>query len=422
MSWQRITGCRSCDDERLEPVLDLGETPLADGLLSAAQLAQIASGELREPYYPLTAVVCAGCGLMQLRENVDPDELFCRDYPYFSSFIPALLDHSERNVRELIERRALGPDSLVVELASNDGYLLQYYANQGIPVLGIDPAQGPAEAAEKRGVPTLNGFFTRELAHALSREGRRADVLHANNVLAHVPDTNGFVAGIAALLKDPARDGRAGVAVIEVPHVLELVERCEFDTIYHEHLCYFSVTALRPLFARHGLVLNDVRPLAIHGGSLRLYVGATPGESDAVREIVARESAAKLDGPAGFRDFGERVSALRDELRALLGRLRGEGARIAAYGAAAKGATLLNYVGIGPDVLEFVVDRNLHKHGRSMPGQHVPIRPAEHLLEAQPDYTLMLAWNFRDEILEQQAEYRRRGGRFIVPVPRPEIV
>ena len=247
-------------------------------------------------------------------------------------------------------------------------------------------------------------------------------MIHANNVLAHVPDTNGFVAGIATLLKQPGRDDRPGVAVIECPHVLELVEHCEFDTIYHEHLCYFSVTALRPLFARHGLTLNDVRPLAIHGGSLRLYVSHEPGETDAVRQIAAREAAAKLDGPAGFRDFGERVSTLRDELRALVGRLKQEGASLAAYGAAAKGATLINYCGLGPDWLDFVVDRNVHKHGRFMPGQHLPIRPAEHLLEARPDYTLMLAWNFKDEILEQQAEYVRQGGRFIVPVPHPEIV
>lgn len=408
--FQEITRCRSCGGGNLELVLDLGMHSPSDALISEDEL------KLEHPSYPLTVLVCGDCGLMQIRETVDPAKLFGDRYLYFSSFSPALLHHSQANVEELIEQQGLGPDHLVVELASNDGYLLQNYVNHGIRVLGIDPAKGPTQAAQERGVPTLNTFFTSELAQEMRDENRQADVIHANNVLAHVPDLNGFVAGIATLLK------RDGIAVIECPHVYELILLREFDTIYHEHLCYFSVTALRPLFKRHGLTLNDVRPLSIHGGSLRLYVSHRPHESDATSEVVAKESAMGLDTPAGYRAFATQVENLCTSLRELLARVKSEGATVAAYGAAAKGATLINYIGIGTDILEFVVDRNTHKHGRYMPGKRIPIYPTEELLRAQPDYTLLLAWNFKEEILEQQAEYRERGGKFIVPIPEPEII
>ncbi|MEZ5988064.1 MAG: class I SAM-dependent methyltransferase [Planctomycetota bacterium] len=402
--------CRSCSSGKLVPVLDLGTTPLADALVPADRLGA------EEPRFPLEVVFCEDCSLVQILETVPPEQLFCEDYPYYSSFSDALLRHSKANVDELLAARDPGPDGLVVELASNDGYLLQYYAQAGVPVLGIDPAEGPARAAVDKGVPTLNTFFTLELARRLAAEGRRADVVHGNNVLAHVADTNGFVEGIATLLKDD------GLAVIEAPYLRDLVEHCEFDTIYHEHLCYFSVTALDKLFRRHGLFLNDVRRIPIHGGSLRMFVGRTEAPLDGVLTLLREERELGMDRRDYYRDFADRVRGVREGLRRLLGELKAGGARIAAYGAAAKGATMLNYTGIGTETLDFVVDRNVHKQGKYMPGVRVPIDAPERLLAEQPDYCLILPWNFKDEIQEQQAEYVARGGRFIVPIPTPRVL
>lgn len=402
--------CRSCASDNLSPVLDLGCTPLADRLLTAAQL------EEPEPHFPLEVAFCNDCGLVQILETVPPEILFCDKYPYYSSFSDALLRHSRENVLDLMASRSLNRNSLVVELASNDGYLLQNYVEAGIPVLGIDPADGPAAAAERVGVPTLNTFFSVELAAELAATGQRADVIHANNVLAHVADTNGFVRGIGTLLKDD------GVAVIEVPYVRDLIDHCEFDTIYHEHLCYFSLTALDRLFRRHGLFVNDVRRLAIHGGSLRLYVGKQDQVQSAVKSLLAAERAAGLDTPEFYREFSARVSQVRDALRGLVAMVKSKGMSVAAYGAAAKGSTLINYVGLGGESIGFVVDRNVHKQGRFMPGKRIPILRPEALLEEMPDFVLILSWNFADEIMEQQNEYRSRGGKFIIPIPEPMIV
>jgi SAM-dependent methyltransferase len=384
--------------------------PLSDGLLTRSEL------DRQEPRYPLDVAFCPDCALVQILETVPPERLFGADYPYFSSFTDALLKHSEANVEARVAERQLNGDSLVVELASNDGYLLQYYRKHGIPVLGIDPAPGPVAAARTRGIDSLQAFFGRDLAVQLAANGRHADIIHANNVLAHVADTNGFVAGIGVLLK------QNGVAVIEVPYVRELIDHGEFDTIYHEHLCYFSVTALTHLFQRHGLSLTRVEPLEIHGGSLRLFVEKREREDRSVADYLQAEREAGVDRLEYYAGFSARVGRIRSELVALLERLKREGARVAGYGAAAKGTILLNFAGVGGEVLEFVADRNVHKQGRYVPGVRLPIVAPERILQDQPDYLLILPWNFKEEIMEQQAEYRARGGRFIVPVPQPEII
>jgi len=402
--------CRSCRRQELLPVLNLGQMPLSDGLLTAEQLA---AGEQR---YPLEVAFCPNCSLVQILETVPPETLFCEDYPYYSSFSQALLEHSQENAVELIQQRNLGPESLVVELASNDGYLLKNFIARGIPVLGIDPAEGPAMIATSIGVPTLNAFFGKELAARLVHEGTRADVIIANNVLAHVADTNGFVEGIRVLLKED------GVAVVEVPYLRRLIERCEFDTIYHEHLCYFSMTSLDSLFRRHGLYINDVRELTIHGGSLRLYAESAENVGEAVRSILADEAAAGIDSYEYYKGFSAKVDALRQSMRKMLAGLKSSGKRIAAYGAAAKGAIMLNYIGVGTDTIDFVVDRNTHKQGKFMPGVHIPIHEPDRILKDMPDYVVILPWNFKDEILSQQALYREKGGKFIVPVPWPEVI
>ena len=403
--------CRSCGSAELHSVLSLGSTPLANSLLSEAQLGE------PEPTYPLDLGLCRACALVQITETVPRDVLF-RDYLYFSSFSDTMLTHAEELATRIVAERGLGETSLVAEAASNDGYLLRFYLALGVPVLGIEPARNIAQVAEERGIPTIAEFFDAALAQRLAVEGRRPDIFHAHNVLAHVADLNGFVEGISIVLADD------GEAVIEAPYVKDMIDRCEFDTIYHEHLCYFSLTALEALFRRHGLAVADVERIPVHGGSLRVFARrrGTWSPAPAVADLLGEEAAWGVGEPAPYDAFARRVTELRAELVALLDGLKRDGARIAAYGAAAKGSTLLNVFGIGADTIDFVVDRSTVKVGRYMPGVHLRIDPPERLLDEMPDYLLLLAWNLADEIMAQQGEYRRRGGRFIVPVPVPEVV
>jgi SAM-dependent methyltransferase len=403
--------CRSCGQPGLSVVLSLGSTPLANALLDLDELDD------PEERYPLTLALCGACSLVQLAEIVPPDILFA-DYPYLSSWSDTMLQHSERMAAELVRRRALAPGSLVVEIGSNDGYLLQYFQRAGMNVLGIDPASAACAGASARGVPTRMAFFDSSVAENLAREGVRANLLVANNVMAHVPDLNDVVAGVRRLLAP------SGAFVLETPYVHDLLDRVEFDTIYHEHVFYYSVTALDALMTRHDLSIIDVERVPVHGGSLRV-TAAAPGsvpESRSVQALLEEEAAWGVRSRAPYERFAHRVEALVSQLREFLLARKKSGRRLAAYGAAAKSTTLLSTLGIGAEVLDFVVDRNPRKQGRYLPGTHLPIYSPDHLMSNMPDDLLLFTWNFADEIVRQQAEYRRRGGRFIVPIPELRVV
>jgi len=395
----------------VEVVLSLGEQPLANALVREGHAEQV------EPRYPLELGFCPGCALAQITVSIPPEELFT-DYPYFSSYADAVTSNAETLVHRVMDRRQLGADSLVMEVASNDGYLLKHYAQAGVAVLGIDPAKNVAAVAEESGVPTLTAFFGCDVAEQLRREGRRADVLHANNVLAHVPDVNGVIGGMSRVLADD------GVAIVETPYVRDLVDKLEFDTIYHEHLFYYSLTSFASLLDRHGLEIVDVERIPIHGGTLRVYAARPQAVAVApsVERLLAEERELGMSEVGYFEGFAARVTGLCRKLVALLDRLAEDGCRVAAYGAAAKGTVLLNAAGIDARSIEFVADKNPHKQGYYMPGVHVPVVAPEEITERMPDYLLLLAWNFADEVMRQQSEYAAGGGRFIVPVPEPTIV
>jgi SAM-dependent methyltransferase len=403
-----MTGrCRFCDAPLEHVFADLGMSPLANSYLTREQANRM------EPFYPLRALVCAHCFLVQLEEFESPEHIF-DDYAYFSSYSTSWLEHSRRYVEQMVERFGLDGSSHVVELASNDGYLLQYFVERGVPVLGIEPAANVAKVAEERGVRTLVKFFGRTTAHEVAAMVD-VDLLVGNNVLAHVPDLNDFVGGVKIVLAP------RGVITMEFPHLLHLVDRSEWDTIYHEHFSYFSFLTVSRVFAEHGLTIFDVDELPTHGGSLRIYARHAEDDSkpvtDAAHELAERERAAGFNRVETYLGYSERVQCDKWELLELLIGERRQGRRIVAYGAAAKGNTLLNYCGIGTDLIEYTCDLNPHKQGRYLPGTHIPIRPPEAIRETKPELVFILPWNLKDEIVKQLSFVHEWGGRFLVRTP-----
>jgi hypothetical protein len=405
--------CRFCRTPLRHTFVDLGMSPLCESYLRADQLNAM------EPFYPLDVKVCEKCFLVQLDQYVSTEHIFT-EYAYFSSFSDSWLKHASNYVDMVSKRFGLGSNSLAVELASNDGYLLQYFVKKGVPVLGVEPAVNVAKFAEEKGVATLVKFFGCQTAREMIGSGQAADLVIGNNVLAQVPDLNDFVRGIQIVLKPE------GVATLEFPHLSRLMEENQYDTIYHEHFSYFSLITVEKIFAAHGLVLFDVEEIPTHGGSLRIYLRHDADSSKPVKPSVVnlrqRELAAGLDRMETYATFAEQVIDSKHKLLELLIRLRREGKRIAGYGAPGKGNTLLNYCGIRKDFLEFTVDRNPYKHGRFLPGTHVPIYPVEQIRARRPEYILILPWNLQEEIVSQLAYAREWGAKFIVPIPAARIL
>jgi SAM-dependent methyltransferase len=405
--------CRFCGEALLHELVDLGMSPLCESFLAADQLDRM------EPFYPLRVLVCARCLLVQLREYVSPGEIFS-EYAYFSSYADSWVAHARDYCRLARDRLGLGPRSRVVELASNDGYLLQHFVAMGVPVLGIEPAANVARAAEARGVPTRVAFFGRELARELAAEGVRADLVVGNNVLAQVPDLNDFVGGIKLLLAPQ------GLVTLEFPHLERTIEGNQFDQIYHEHFSYFSLLAVEKIALHHGLVLFDVEELPSHGGSLRVWLRhaerGEPAVSERVAMLRAREIRQGYADPAAYAAFGRKAARTKHRLLRFLIGAKAEGKRIVGYGAPGKGNTLLNYCGIRTDFLDYLVDRNPYKHGRFTPGTHIPIHPPSMIDETRPDHLLILPWNLKDEIMQQMAHVGRWGCRFVVPIPEVDVI
>jgi predicted TPR repeat methyltransferase len=404
--------CRLCGARLKETFIDLGMSPLANSYLQREHLAAI------EPFYPLHARVCERCYLVQLDEVASPATIF-QDYAYFSSFSDTWLKHAADYTAQMVTRFSLGSSSMVVEVASNDGYLLQYFRAMAIPILGIEPAANVASVAKQKGIPTLVKFFGSETAKELVRANTRADLLIANNVLAHVPALNDFVGGLKLVLKPH------GVITMEFPHVLHLLQENQFDTIYHEHLYYFSLFPVATLLGRHGLTLFDVEQLPTHGGSLRIYArhedDLTKPVTEGVRYVQSLEEGAGLTRLATYQRFKGQVQDTKRKLLELLTAVKGQGRTIVGYGAPAKGNTLLNYCGIRTDFISFTVDRSPHKQGRFLPGTHIPIEHPDRVREVRPDYVLILPWNLKEEIMQQLAYIRDWDGQFLVPIPAPRI-
>lgn len=405
--------CRSCGSPLSQTFVDLGVSPLANAYLELADLDQM------EPFYPLHAYVCERCFLVQLEELQSPQEIFS-DYAYFSSFSESWLQHARTYTERMIARFAIDTRSQVVEIASNDGYLLRNFRDRQIPVLGVEPARNVAEVAMMAGIPTVIEFFGTETARGLIERGQQADLLIGNNVLAHVPALNDFVDGMQMVLKPQ------GIITMEFPHLLRLMDGKQFDTIYHEHYSYFSFIAVEKIFARHSLAIFEVEELPTHGGSLRIYARHAADEArliaPSVAELQKRELELGFDRLSTYRAFAEEVKAVKRALLTFLIRAREDGKTVAAYGAPAKGNTLLNYCGIGTDFLEYTVDRSPHKQGRFLPGTRIPIHHPDRISETRPDYLLILPWNIREEICGQMAQVREWGCRFVVAVPRLEVL
>ena len=405
-------GCLFCHAPLRRTFVDLGMHPLCESYISEDKLNQM------EPFYPLHVFVCEQCFLVQLHEYVTPAEIFT-EYAYFSSYADSWVQHAKRYTDMIVERLKLTAESFVVELASNDGYLLQHFVAKGIPVLGVEPAANVAEAARKKNIPTLVKFFGRQTANELVAERGRADLVLGNNVLAQVPDINDFVAGIKVLVAP------RGIVTIEFPHLMKLMEENQFDTIYHEHFFYFSLMAAERIFAAHGLTLFDVEELPTHGGSLRIYGGHAEENHLSMTEryvdLMRREKAAGIDRLDTYALFAEKVKETKRKLLAFLIEAKRKGKAIAGYGAPGKGNTLLNYCGVRGDFLDYTVDRNRYKQGKFLPGTHIPIYPPEKIRETKPDYVLILPWNFKDEIMEQVGYIREWGGQFVVPIPEVRV-
>ena len=405
--------CRHCSAELTLPFIDLGSAPPSNAYLTRARLSE------PEKWFPLRVLACTRCWLVQTEDFAHHEELFSDDYAYFSSYSQSWLRHAEAYTMHMVERFGLDTQSLVVEVAANDGYLLQYMKERGIPCLGIEPTASTAHAARAKGIDIRQEFFGVGLADQLVIEGKAADLVAANNVLAHVPDINDFVGGFARLLKPH------GVATFEFPHLVRLVESCQFDTIYHEHFSYLSLTAVRGCFERNGLAIFDVEEIATHGGSLRVYAqradtGIHP-VNPSVARLLQREAAAGMLSPGYYEGFQSRADRVKDDFMAFLIEAKRNGKRVAAYGAAAKGNTLMNYAGVRPDLIEFVVDRNPTKQGKFMPGSRVPIVGEETLRQERPDYVVLLPWNLRDELKAQLAYIADWAGQFVTAVPRLEV-
>jgi SAM-dependent methyltransferase len=404
--------CRFCGSTSLHTFIELGMSPLCESYVSASQLNDM------EPFYPLHVYVCEDCFLVQLDEYVSGEEIFT-EYAYFSSYADSWVQHARNYTDMVIERFQLHDKSHVVEIASNDGYLLQHFVARGIPVLGIEPAANVAQAAVAKDVPTLVKFFAEKTAYELIAESKQADLIVGNNVLAQVPDLNDFVRGMQILLKPQ------GVITIEFPHLMQLMRQNQLDTIYHEHFSYFSFLTAQRIFAKHDLEVFDVDELPTHGGSLRIYVrhrdDMSKPVSQNVIELVSREEAAGFTMLEHYSTFKERVEQTKRKLLSFLIHAKQEGKSIAGYGAPGKGNTLLNYCGIRTDFLDYTVDRNPYKHGKFLPGTHIPIYPPEHIKQTHPDYVLILPWNFRDEIMEQMSCIREWGGQFLVAIPEVRV-